>query len=68
MTLEELSRSLPNGLHDAELHRVTIDYATRSVQLVLKAWVGRPEKREVYRPAINQSHRATLLDRRAARS
>jgi len=52
MTLDELAISLPNGLHDAELHKFTIDYATRSVQLVLKLWVGRPEQMEVYRPAI----------------
>ena len=43
---------LPNGLHDAELHKCTIDYATRSVQLSLKLWVGRPEQPEAYRPAI----------------
>jgi|TARA_R110000868_G_scaffold122464_1_gene324408 hypothetical protein len=52
MTLDELAISLPNGLHDAELHRCTIDYAARSVQLVLKLWVGRAEQMEVYRPAI----------------
>ena len=52
MTLDELAISLPNGLHDAELHKCTIDYAARSVQLVLKLWVGKPEQMELYRPAI----------------
>lgn len=52
MTLDELAASLPNGLHDAELHKCTIDYAARSVQLTLNLWVGRPEHMEVYRPAI----------------
>lgn len=52
MTLNELAISLPNGLHDAELHKCTINYATRSVELVLKLWVGRPEQIEAYRPAI----------------
>ena len=52
MTLDEQATSLPNILLDAKLHKCTIDYATRSVQLFLKLWVGRPEQTEVYRPAI----------------
>lgn len=52
MTLDELAISLPNGLHDAELHKCTIDYAARSVELVLKLWVGKSEQMELYRPAI----------------
>jgi len=52
MTLDELAKSLPNGLHDAELQNCTIDYVARSVHLVLKIWMGHPEHMEVYRPAI----------------
>jgi hypothetical protein len=31
LTLEKLERSLPNGLHDAELVGLHVDYATRRV-------------------------------------
>ena len=52
MTLDELARSLPNGLHDAELHKCTIDYSARTVQLDLKLWIGCPPgPLELYRPA-----------------
>lgn len=52
MTLNDLATTLPNGLHDAELHSCTIDYAARSAQLFLKLWVGHPEQTNVYRPGI----------------
>ncbi len=51
MTLEQLAALLPNGLHDAELHKCTVDYSARFIQLDLKLWVGNPEKMEIYRPA-----------------
>lgn len=53
MTLEELENTLPNGLHDAEVKRVTIDYTQRSLVLETDVWVGEmadpPARREAYR-------------------
>jgi hypothetical protein len=53
MTLEELESSLPNGLHDAEVRRISIDYEHRKVTLELAVWVGKmedpPDRREAYR-------------------
>ncbi len=40
MTLTELEATLPNGLHDAYLHSVTIDYVARVVDFTLDVWVG----------------------------
>ena len=55
MTLEELEKTLPNGLHDAEVMRIAIDYELRTVTLELAVWVGNmddsPERREAYRHA-----------------
>ncbi len=53
MTLEELERTLPNGLHDAEIKCITVDYAQRRVTFELAVWVGSmdesPERREAYK-------------------
>ena len=53
MTLEELEHTLPNGLHDAEIHGIAIDYAERRVTFDLAVWVGKmedpPERREAYK-------------------
>jgi hypothetical protein len=53
MTLEELESSLPNGLHDAEVRRISIDYEHRKVTLELAVWIGKmedpPDRREAYR-------------------
>ncbi len=55
MTFEELSNSLPNGLHDAELERLEIDYAQRLLTISAEIWVGSmndpPTTREAYRKA-----------------
>jgi hypothetical protein len=52
MTLAELESSLPNGLHDAELHGYAVDYAQQKLILELTIWVGTmrdaPESRETY--------------------
>ena len=55
MTIESIVRSLPNGLHDAELHRFELDYVRRSLRLELNIWVGDMDDasaRESYRPAV----------------
>jgi hypothetical protein len=53
MTLEELENTLPNGLHDAEIQRMAVDYEKRNVTLELAVWVGNmddpPERREAYK-------------------
>ena len=56
MTLEELENGLPNGLHDARVSRIAIDYEKRNLTLDLEVWVGdmgsdTQELREAYRPA-----------------
>jgi hypothetical protein len=52
MTLEELEK-LPNGLHDADVEGITVDYAQRKVIFDLAVWVGRtedtPERREAFK-------------------
>ena len=40
MTLTELEATLPNGLHDAYLHSVTIDYVARVARFTVDVWVG----------------------------
>jgi hypothetical protein len=40
MTLLEIEQSLPNGLHDSEVHKITIDYERRKVTVDLAVWVG----------------------------
>ncbi len=53
MTLEGLENSLPNGLHDAEVGRIAVDYEQRKARLELAVWVGNmddpPEQREAYK-------------------
>ena len=53
MTLEELERTLPNGLHDAQVQRIAIDYEQRKASLELAVWVGAmddpPKRREAYK-------------------
>ncbi|MFZ2490206.1 MAG: hypothetical protein WA208_01850 [Thermoanaerobaculia bacterium] len=52
MNLAELAESLPNGLHDAELARWTVDYVARTAVLELELWVATDDSpRELYRPA-----------------
>jgi hypothetical protein len=53
MTLLEIEQLLPNGLHDAEVRKITIDYERRKVTVDLAVWVGEmddpPERREAYK-------------------
>jgi hypothetical protein len=55
MTLEELENTLPNGLHDSEVKRISVDYEQRSLVLEIAVWVGSmddaPERREAYKSA-----------------
>lgn len=53
MTLEELENTLPNGLHDAEVKKLNVDYEQRNLAIDVDIWVGKmtdsPQKREAYR-------------------
>jgi hypothetical protein len=40
MTLQEIENNLPNGLHDAQVRRVEIDYEKRIVKFSLLLWTG----------------------------
>lgn len=55
MTLEDLEKTLPRGLHDAEVKRVAVDYELRAMAVDLAVWVGDmndpPERGEAYRDA-----------------
>ncbi len=54
MTFEEVSASLPNGFHDAELQRFEMDYVHRTLRFDLVVWIGDMDdsrRREFYRPA-----------------
>jgi len=53
VTLEELENTLPNGLHDAEVHKISVDYQESTRTLDLAVWTGDiedpPTQREAYR-------------------
>lgn len=52
MNLFDLAESLPNGLHDAELRRVSVDYVERTATLEIEIWVADTDTpRELYRLA-----------------
>jgi hypothetical protein len=53
-TLDDLSASLPNGFHDAEMLKLEIDYTKREAILTLDVWVAESmesAERESYRMA-----------------
>jgi hypothetical protein len=57
MTLNEIEMTLPNGFHDAEVSRLSIDYLTKTASIELHPWVGSMDApsdcgRELYRPAV----------------
>ena len=57
MTILELERSLPNGFHDAHIHRLSVDYVNREAAITFDVLVGIPEgknefEREAYRKCL----------------
>jgi hypothetical protein len=40
MTLKEIEADLPNGLHDAQIKRIEIDYEKRTAKFSLLLWTG----------------------------
>ena len=64
MTFNELDRTLPNGCHDAELRRFSMDYVNRTLIFDLVVWIGRMEDeqaRELYRPATVKVSKVAFL-------
>src|SRR6266542_3184494 len=56
-TLEQLERSLPNGFHDAQIRRISLDYSRRTIVFDMSLWVGDIEstdkaEREAYQFGI----------------
>lgn len=53
MTIEDIEKSLPNGLHDSRLCRVSVDYQLCTLEAEVEIWTGKmdeaPEQRETYR-------------------
>src|SRR5271157_2140727 len=53
MKLKELEDTLPNGLHDAEVRGIHIDYGLHRLTLDVDVWVGTlddpPGQREAYK-------------------
>jgi hypothetical protein len=40
MTLMELYRSLPNGFHDGQIGKISIDYMKMEAEIDIRVWVG----------------------------
>ena len=40
MKLEELEKTLQNGLHDSRVSRIAIDYEQRKLALDIDVWMG----------------------------
>ncbi|MEK6280589.1 MAG: hypothetical protein AABN95_09580 [Acidobacteriota bacterium] len=55
MTLEEIEQSLPNGLHDAYITNIRLDYVKREARFDLEVSWDDPEKEEP------ESYRAATL-------
>lgn len=57
MTIEEIESELRNGLHDANIRNVSVNYTEMSAELLLSIWVGELSSsdlaiRERYRDAV----------------
>ncbi len=44
MTLEQVEESLPNGLHDAQIQQLRIDYERAELVLRLRVLIGSPDQ------------------------
>ena len=57
MSIEEIERALPNGLHDAILRKHVVDYENRTLEFHVDVWIGDldskiDEERECYKPGV----------------
>ena len=60
MTFDDLERSLPNGLHDAELLRLRIDYAALEAVIDVSIDIGDSEAKESQDDSSYRSARITF--------
>jgi hypothetical protein len=56
MTLAEIEETLPNGFHDAEISKLSVDYETKIATITMNPWIGSMDAppdngRELYRAA-----------------
>jgi hypothetical protein len=54
MTIDEIEATLPNGLHDASLERMCVDYVRREIKLELLACVEPPVSSGVIKEAMRK--------------
>lgn len=40
MTFKEAEQSLPNGFHDAEIEKLSLDYRSGTLSISMRLWVG----------------------------
>ena len=57
MSIEEVEKTLPNGLHDAVMRKHIVNYENRTLVFDIDVWVGdldskHVEEREKYKPGI----------------
>jgi hypothetical protein len=61
VTFDEIARSLPNGLHDAELMRINVDYARGLASVFLRIDMADGESQAWYRDAEIRLSGVSLL-------
>jgi hypothetical protein len=61
MTLEEIEELFPNGLHDAQIQRMTRDYESANLALKVRVLIGLPNQP---RPDRDKYRTADILFRR----
>ena len=72
MTLEEIENSLPNGLHDAQISNINIDYINRKAKIAIvgitPGWNQMEISYRVAREAIHKGLGRVAVCRRTKRS
>jgi len=64
VNIGEAEDALPNGLHDANLLRFSVDYETRTAEFEFNAWVGDLSSKE---EAIREKYQRVILSVRGLR-
>ncbi|WP_316415775.1 hypothetical protein [Mesoterricola silvestris] len=51
MKIQELDQHLPNGIHDAELYSLNVDFKAKSIKMLINFWIGNlgGSNQEMYR-------------------
>jgi hypothetical protein len=58
VTIEELIKSLPNGLHDANLKSISVDFMERTIKMQIDLWVGDLSKKS---EELREAYKSTKL-------